>query len=566
MTVGTGVSSLQQGAGFGLFKIDEFSMRCGLVSGSRVRSLCFAVACSVVSPLYAEPAVEAVANDTSQEDHRFNIWEFRVEGNSLLENRRIERVVYSYLGPKKTIRDVDAAVAALNQEYRQEGYPTVLVDIPEQEVKEGVVRLRVTEGKVDRLRISGSRYYSLGRIREELPALAQGNVPHLPTVQKQMLAMGQETGDRVITPVMRPGRTPGTLEVELKVKDELPLHGSLEVNGRNSANTTRNRVVGMLRYDNLWQRMHSFSLQYQSSPENTDEVQVLAATYMLPLGNEGNKLVFYGIRSESNSEVASAGALSVLGEGTIAGTRLVLPLEGSEQYFHTLSLGADYKDFKEGVLLAGADTLNTPISYLPLSLRYDGTVRGENAITSFGVGATFGIRDLVGTQEEFEDKRIFSQANFFYLSGDFNRRQSLPRDFELRGRLAWQLAGSPLISNEQFSAGGAESVRGYFESQVLGDDGLLASLELHSPFLGKRDWASLQDLHALLFVEGATLRIREPLPGNAHAYDLASAGFGLRLQALEHLKAALDLAYPFQSNGTVEEGETRLHFRLAYEF
>lgn len=537
-----------------------------MVSVSLVRRLLFCVVCTALSPVHAEPVTETPGDNAAQEDKRFDIWEFRVQGNTLLDTRRIERAVYPFLGPKKTIQNVDAAVAALNQEYRHDGYPTVLVDIPEQEVRQGIVRLRVTEGKVDRLRISGSRYYSLGRIREELPALAPGNIPHLPMVQKQMTALSQESADRVITPVMRPGRTPGTIEVELKVKDELPLHGSLEVNGRNSANTTRSRMVGMLRYDNLWQRMHSLSVQYQLSPEKSDEVKVLAGTYMLPLGNDGDKLVLYGILSKSNSEVASAGALSVLGEGTIVGTRFVKPLEGTNDYFHSLSFGADYKDFKEGVVLSGADTLNTPISYMPFALRYDATVREENAITTFGVGANFGLRGLVGRQNEFENKRIFSRSNFFYLSGNYSRRQSLPHKFELRGRLGWQLANSPLISTEQFGAGGAESVRGYFESQALGDDGVSASLELHSPFLGRKSWTSLQDLHALMFIDGAALRIREPLPGNADSYDLASAGLGLRLKVLQHINAALDMAYPFKASGPVEEGESRLDFRLAYEF
>lgn len=496
----------------------------------------------------------------------FDIWEYRVQGNSLLDRIRIEKSVYSHLGPGKSIKDVEAARQALEREFRLAGYPTVLVDIPEQDVVDGVIQLRVTEGKVDRLRITGSRYYSLGKIRARVPALAQGMVPHLPTIREQLGELSRESADRAVTPVMRPGRTPGTLEVELKVKDELPLHGSLEINGRNSANSSRTRLIGSLRYDNLWQKFHSVSLQYQVSPEKTDEVQVLSGTYVLPVAQSHNRLALYAIHSESESEIASSGALSVIGEGDIVGARVVVPLEGTENYFQTISLGADYKSFKEGVVLTGADTLNTPISYMPFTVRYDGTLRAENTTTSFGVGATFAMRGVVGEQQEFENKRIYSRSNFFYLGGDVTHRRLMSNGFTLAGRLSGQLADSPLISNEQYGAGGAASVRGYYESQALGDDGITGSIELETPHLGKEKWSGLNDFRVHLFADGAFLRVREPLPGNAEKYDLASAGLGVRLKAWKYLGTEIDVAYPLHALGSVDEGDTRIHFRVTTEF
>ncbi len=498
------------------------------------------------------------------DEPHMTIQEFRVEGNTLLERSRVERIVYAFLGPDKTIQDIEKARAALEAEYRNAGYPTVLVDIPEQNVVDGIVRLRVTEGRVDRLKITGSHYYLLSRIREQVPALAQGNVPWLPEVKKQMAELNRQTPDRAITPVMRPGREPGTLEVELKVKDELPLHGSLEVNGRNTENTTRTRTVGMLRYDNLWQRFHSLSLQYQTSPENRDEVQVLAGTYVFPLQHSGTRVALYAVRSNSDTEIASAGALDVIGKGKIAGFRSIMPLEGGRDWFHSLTWGMDYKDFKEGLNLIGSDTLNTPITYYPFSFRYDHTRRGERSLTQYGLGTTFGVRGL-NDQVQFNDKRLYSRANFIYLSGEFTHRFALPGGFQGRLKLTGQYSDSPLISNEQFTAGGAESVRGYYESQALGDNGVLVSFEAQTPYLGKREWKKVKDLHALWFIEGAKLWITQALPDQPTGYELSSTGLGLRFVA-GNLNTGLDAAWPFKAVGTVKKGDVRLHFRLAYEF
>jgi len=493
-----------------------------------------------------------------------NIQEYRVKGNTLLEQTRLERILYSFLGPNKTIKDIEQARAMLEAEYRNAGYPTVLVDIPEQNVVDGIVRLRVTEGRVDRLKITGSHYYLLSRIRDQVPALAKGNIPQLSDVKEQMAILNQQSPDRSITPVMRPGREPGTLEVELKVKDKLPLHGSLEVNGRNTENTTRTRAVGTLRYDNLWQRFHSISLQYQASPEKKGEVKVLAATYVFPLQSSGTRIALYGVRSDSDTDISSAGALNIVGIGKILGARVVMPLQGNRDYFHSLTYGFDYKDFKEGLNLVGADTLNTPITYYPFTLRYDQTRRVKRSITSYGVGTTFGLRGL-NDQVEFNDKRLFSKANFIYLSGDIEYRFPVKAGFQGRVKLSAQYTDSPLISNEQFTAGGAESVRGYYESQALGDNGVIASIELHTPYLGNKSWTKVKDFYGLWFVDAAKLWVLQSLPDQPTGYELSSSGIGMRLKT-GYLNMALDAGYPFKALSTVKKGDVRVHFRLAYEF
>ena len=88
---------------------------------------------------------------------RFDVHEYRVLGNTVMSNRDIEGVLYPLLGDGKTIGDVDTARGALEKAYHDAGYATVFVDIPPQEINEGIVRLRVTEGKTRVRTISGAR-------------------------------------------------------------------------------------------------------------------------------------------------------------------------------------------------------------------------------------------------------------------------------------------------------------------------------------------------------------------------------------------------------------------------
>jgi hemolysin activation/secretion protein len=521
----------------------------------------------------------ALAAATARADDSFDILEYAVEGNTVLAVVRIEDAVYPHLGEKKTLQDVEAARTALEQAYHDGGYLTVFVDIPEQEVAGGAVRLRVTEGRVERLRVSGSRYYSLSHIKEKTPELAEGAVPYFPEVQKQLASVNR-AADRRVTPVLRPGRSPGKVEVDLKVDDKPPLHGEVELNDRYSANTSRARLSASLRYDNLWQREHGLSLSFQTAPQDPDESRVFSLSYVAPL-DSGNYLAAYAVASES--DVGAIGETNVIGNGRILGLRYILPLRGRPGWSHTLTLGADYKDFDESVGLQGADRINTPISYLPFMLGYEGTLQGEGSSTQIGATLNFSVRGLAdedilcttsppSTANEFACKRFLGRPNYAYLRLDVKHSRALAAGWSLFGRLAGQFASGPLISNEQFAVGGADSVRGYLESNSLGDDGLLAGVELRTPDLAPRlgeGLGRLGELTGLFFVEGATLRVRDTallVPRPEYRFDLLSAGLGLRLAGKGGLSGGLDLAWPFEDAGQTQAGDGRLHARLSYAF
>ena len=159
-------------------------------------------------------ATETVTQGNS-ENPRFDVWEYQIQGNSVLENRTIEHTVYRFLGPGKSLADVEEARGALEKAYHQAGYQAALVDIPEQDVKEGVVILKVQEGTVDRLRVSGAQYFSPNHIKESVPAMAEGKPLNLPRAQKELTKLAAESPDRQVTPVMKAGSTPGTIEVDL---------------------------------------------------------------------------------------------------------------------------------------------------------------------------------------------------------------------------------------------------------------------------------------------------------------------------------------------------------------
>lgn len=501
---------------------------------------------------------------------RFDIREYQVVGNSVLSTEEIERAVYPHLGLAKTQADIQEARKALEAAYRQAGYKAVTVTVPHQQVVGGLVRLQVTEGRIAKVRVLGSRYFLPSRIRAELRALAPGAVVHFPTFQEELRALNRANADRQVTPVIRAGKTPGTVEIDLRVRDAAPLHASLELNNRASANTEPLRLIGTVRYDNLWQREHSFSMLYQTAPQDTDQVQAYSGTYLFRSDDALDVTVIYALHSSSNLSVV--GGTAVIGAGNIFGLRKIFNLPATPGFRQGLSFGVDYKSFEEDVVL-GSDRLSTPIRYLPFAILYNATRSSAASTTQYSTALNFSVRgllddtvDCVGQElDQFLCKRVGASSNYAYLRADFQHTRELVADWMLALSGDAQLAGQPLISNEQYSAGGLSSVRGYYESASLGDDGWRASLELRTPSwnIGKRKG---DEVYAMLFYDHARLWVQDALPEQESRFRLRGAGAGLRFAFWSKLKGELHTAYALDDAGSTREGDLRVHGRLEYGF
>ena len=504
---------------------------------------------------------EALNPEGAGDKNYFDVMEYRVEGNTLLPKGKIEEAVYPFLGEHKTLEDVQKAQESLQKAYSDAGYGATLVDIPEQDTGSGVVALTVTESKVGKLRVLGSKHYSLGRIRSLAPSVAEGAIPHFPSVQKDMEVLNRAP-DKRVTPVLRPGKDFGTVDVDLKVDDSSPFHASVEINDQYSRDTTRWRVQTSLRYNNLWQRDHSLRIDLMTSPENTDEVKLFGANYIAPLENVSEALSFVLIKSDSNVKLTSVGGTNVAGKGVILGVIFAAKLPPIETYEHTLTASARYTSFKQNVDEGAVDL---PVTYMPFEVNYRGLELDSSGQTALNAGLKFNVRGVVSDEAEFANKRSGATPNFFVFKTGLKRTQILPLSWQLELALEGQLSGSPLIDTEQYLAGGADTVRGYLESELGGDKGVRTSLELHTPRLLSRV-SSLDDFRALAFFDAAKLWSYND---DTKIPFIASAGFGVRIKAFKNFSADLDYAFALHSSavlGGTKKDDSRAHVKLLYEF
>src|SRR5208283_2778130 len=144
------------------------------------------------------------------------------------------------------------------------------------------------------------------------------------------------------------GVAPDTVDVDLDVKETLPVHASLELNNRNAPNTTPLRVNGNFSANNLGQSGNSLGLSFQGSPQDLSQVKVFSAYYLSRFeGIDWFSLMVQGMKQDSN--VSTLGDVAVAGRGQTLGAHAIMNLPADKDFTQSVSVGIDYKHFDQNV-------------------------------------------------------------------------------------------------------------------------------------------------------------------------------------------------------------------------
>ena len=240
-----------------------------------------------------------------------NIAGYRIEGNTVLSLHEFDFFT-NYTGTNVIFSRLREGLVKLQMRYNDLGYPTISVTLPPQKLTNGIVQVKVVEGRLAVINIHGNHYFSDANVRRALPSLTTNILLNTKWFQPE-LDQANANRDRQIYPVIAPGPDPGTTELTLDVKDRLPLHGRIEINDKSLPGTPLLRLDSTLQYNNLWQLNHQIGFNYNFSPQqykprdNVDNILDLplvasySAFYRLPLGTD------HGEREDLESKPATFG-------------------------------------------------------------------------------------------------------------------------------------------------------------------------------------------------------------------------------------------------------------------
>ena len=487
---------------------------------------------------------------------RFAVRSFQIEGDLPIPREEALAIVSPFAGEGIEVGQLQKAATALEEALFARGFSFYRVILPPQDLA-GVVTLRVLPFKLGNVSVKGNQYFSEANILASLPSLRKGESPNVSQVGRNRSAANEHPSKEVEV-TFRQSDVPDSVDAEVAVLDQQPQSFFIGLNNIGERRTGNYRATVGYQHSNLWNRDHSVTATYTTSPDHFSDVRQYGLYYRVPFYSVAGALTVFYAYSDVNSGTI-ANAFEVSGRGKFAGIHWRQHLVPHGAYSHALEAGLDDRYFENSVLFSGAQ-IGVDVRSRPVNVSYNARLdRADSVIT----GSIQYARNVSGGAQN--DDAAYT-ANRAGASPDWQAlRYSLDGQWRvaswvLAARLRGQYSAEPLIPGEQFGLGGAASVRGLREREVTGDTGVSFTVEGIVPM----PWA--QGLSAVVFTDAGEVRSRNVPLGQPGRQDAVSVGVGLRWVVARRFSLAVDAAQVLNGTTATESGDRRVHFSLVYRF
>jgi hemolysin activation/secretion protein len=239
-----------------------------------------------------------------------------------------------------------------------------------------------------------------------------------------------------------------------------------------------------------------------------------------------------------------------------------------------VAVGFDFKRSDNNLLAGGTNVLqnsSTDISQFVLS--YTGMLPDPLGRTSFGLEFNYSPGNFLGanTDADFGKLRNGAKANYFYTRINATRLTKLPWDFSWVINGWAQFSTERLLPSEELALGGYNTVRGYDERVVTGDNGWIVSNEIRTPAMLLGNILEIREgrdeLQFLGFFDCGGVRVvhANTSDGSNPNKTLLSAGAGLRYTVSRHLSFRCDYGFPLAEKA-INERSSRVHLGALLSF
>lgn len=511
-----------------------------------------AISLLIILPVFTLTFVPDNAFSAEQEEARIFIKDFKVIGNEAIKDEIILEAISSYRDNDYTLEELKFIADVVTMLYQEDGYMLAKAYIPVQYIKDGIVKVVVVEGALGSLEISYSKYYSQGYVCNFFSRLV-GKAVNESEIERAILLVN-ETPSMNVQTAFKKGEMPGTTDLKIEIADTYPMFFDFEYNNYGNRRVSKNRYTANF---SMTDPIIGSTLSLKGMiGEQFDDSFYGGIDLRIPLNYEGTKL---GIRYVNADYVVGGDlqSLGIEGDARIFGAYFSHPFIHSRNQKLKGTVGFDMKRVFSYAM--SAQTSNDDLSVGYLRLDYDSLDRflGKNY---FSLTYSQGFEDLFGSLKMNEaSSRFGADGRFYKVSADYVRIQRLWEKLLLLVKTSGQYASQRLVSTEQYSIGGAYSVRGHELAAHLGDHGYQVSAEFSAPlpFVDKINIAGrrVSDMiRVVTFIDHGGVFISVPITGETENEYATGIGVGARFYLFDRINIKLDIGWPF-GNDSVDMKE-----------
>lgn len=449
--------------------------------------------------------------------------------------------------------------------WRDSDYPLVDVYFPEQNITGGKVQIVVREALLGEKTAEGFVFsredYLLGQLRVE-----SGDRVNARVVEADIDWLN-ENPSRGVNLIYERGDEDGTTDIVLDVDEGRRLKGYAGFANTGISQTGENEFSIGASYGNAFQKEQIFGYNF-TTDEDWEFLYAHSIFYQafLPWRHTFGIL---GAYVESSSRVP--GTVGVDGVSQQWSGQYRIPLQRPESLRamrHYITFAFDYKTTDTDLLFGGSSFFGTEVAIGQFRGGYEFSIPDKLGFTRVSAELVVSPGNMYGGNDDvsFATSRPGSTADYVYGYAEIDRIFNLPNGFRLAFDAKLQATNDRLVSTEQLLAGGYNTVRGFDESIIQGDSGVVGSVELLSPEFDTGGPLNGM-LTALAFYDYAAFEISDPIPGETSP-SLQSAGLGLKLSLGELGYARASYGWALDAAGVdpafIDDGKFHFGMTILY--
>lgn len=426
--------------------------------------------------------------------------------------------------------------------YRENKHPLVAVSVPEQEITDGVLKIKVVEGKLGKIKVKGNRYAKSDQITKWIKLKSGDSINEKKLLQD--LSWINSNPFRNVSITYVPGEEYGSTDLWLNVEDRRPVR--LYAGGDNTGSqfTGQTRWFAGVNFANFFYPDNLLSYQYTTA-NSLKVFQSHTGQFILPLPWRHTLNVF-GAYATVEPKITG---FTSKGKSYQASGRYDMPLWFAyPSWQQTVTLGFDFKGTNNN-LIFGSDVEIAEGSLVNIAqfiLSYHLGVEPGYQKISTGIDFFWSPGEMISHQSlsDFHTLNPKASAKYFYARFVYAHEVNIYRNFSLFGSCQLQLSNSNLLPSEQLALGGYSTVRGYPERVVNGDNGLCLNFEARSPHYSPLKKITKDDLYLLAFIDFGYAWDHSKVPGLPLTQTLLGIGPGLRYRISSYFNMRFDLGFP----------------------
>lgn len=429
------------------------------------------------TPKVQEPVVEEAQAEMVV------VKEFKFEGNQVLTNEVLQVVLEPLKNRSISITELKSSLDLIANIYRQKGY-IAIATLPEQDITEGVVLIKIVEAAFGGVKIDGIYNKDYKRISPVVieriigAKSPKGQVLNQENLDRALGLMQRLSGFEV-TSNLQAGQEDNTTDVLLKVTDHPLLTFGLAADNSGGQSTGKSKTTATVDVASPLKQGDIFNVTLLHT-QGTDYSHV---AYTLPVGARGLQIGSNASHMVYKFIEPMEGGYTPLGHSYTYKLNATYPIilsnnknlnvemDYEKKYFlnkmsspDQTAIESDYKVDVFSVLISG--------NYV------DGFLAGAQNNASINLG--FGNVNLDGSPNKTRDlEGSNTQGNYKRLHWNLSRNQFFTDSLSLNLDASGQAANRNLDSSEKFYLGGINGVRAYPTSEGSGSDGYLLKVELH---------------------------------------------------------------------------------------